>query len=156
IASLHGDLRDLFSTAQLRHETRRPYDTGMDWGAMSRDQRDAAYNNTEAVKNSAELIARRDAESLAFRSAHPRHLDVRYGAKERNRWDLYAADDPGAPCLVFIHGGYWQRNSKEMFAAWMAGVTAHGWSAALPGYTLAPEATLTEIVTEIESALDWL
>jgi acetyl esterase/lipase len=93
---------------------------------------------------------------MAFRGAHPRHLDLRFGPKERNRWDLFPAADPGAPCLVFIHGGYWQRNSKEMFAGWMAGVVAHGWAAALPGYTLAPEASLTEIVTEIEAALDWL
>ena len=29
---------------------------------------------------------------------------------------LFPATDPKAPCLVFIHGGYWQRNSKEQFA----------------------------------------
>ena len=27
----------------------------MNWGTMSRDERDAAYNNTEAVKNRREL-----------------------------------------------------------------------------------------------------
>ena len=31
-----------------------------------------------------------------------------------------------------------------------------GWSAALPGYTLAPAATLTQIVQEIRISLDWL
>jgi arylformamidase len=31
-----------------------------------------------------------------------------------------------------------------------------GWSAALPGYTLAPAATLTQIVGEVRGALDWL
>ncbi len=38
----------------------------------------------------------------------------------------------------------------------MDGVRAHGWTAAVPGYTLAPEATLTEIVAEVHAALDWL
>jgi len=57
---------------------------------------------------------------------------------------------------VFIHGGYWQRNSREQFANLIAGPHARGWSAALPGYTLAPDATLTEIVAEINAALDWL
>ena len=33
---------------------------------------------------------------------------------------------------------------------------ARGWAGALPGYTLAPDATLTEIVAEINAALDWL
>ena len=36
------------------------------------------------------------------------------------------------------------------------GLRTHGWSAALPGYTLAPEKPLGGIVAEIEAALDWL
>jgi acetyl esterase/lipase len=126
------------------------------WGSMSRDERDAAYNNTNAVKNSAELNAAREAASAAFRQAHPQHLDIPYGPRERNKWDLFPAADPDAPCLVFVHGGYWQRNSREMFASLIAGPHAHGWAAALPGYTLAPDASLTEIVAEINAALDWL
>ena len=110
----------------------------MNWGTMSRDQRDAAYNNTDAVKNSAELNAMRLEKSAVFRKAHPEHLDIPYGPRERNKWDLFPAADPNAPCLVFIHGGYWQRNSREMFASLIAGPYAHGWAAALPGYTLAP------------------
>ena len=128
----------------------------MEWGTMSRAERDAAYNNSAAVHDSAELNAAREAASAAFRAAHPGHLDLRYGPKERNTWDLFPASDPNAPCLVFIHGGYWQRNSKDQFSALIAGPYAHGWAAALPGYTLAPDASMTGIVAEINSALDWL
>jgi arylformamidase len=123
---------------------------------MSRAERDAAYNNTAAVADSAALLAAMNAASEAFRSAHAGHLDLRYGARERNLWDLYPAADPTAPCLVFIHGGYWQRNSKDVFANLIAGPYAQGWHAALPGYTLAPDATLAEITAEIHAALDWL
>ncbi|MBS0221346.1 MAG: alpha/beta hydrolase [Proteobacteria bacterium] len=128
----------------------------MDWAAMSRAERDAAYNNTMAVKNSADLNAAREAASVAFRRAHPEHLDLRYGPRERNTWDLFPAADPDAPCIVFIHGGYWQRNAKDQFANLIGGPYARGWAAALPGYTLAPDASLTEIVAEIDAALDWL
>jgi len=128
----------------------------MNWGAMSRVERDAAYNNSAAVKNSTELNAAREAASAAFRAAHPGHLDLRYGPRERNTWDLFPASDPNAPCIVFIHGGYWQRNSKDQFSVLIAGPYARGWAAALPGYTLAPDASLTEIVAEINAALDWL
>ncbi|MBS0540563.1 MAG: alpha/beta hydrolase [Proteobacteria bacterium] len=128
----------------------------MNWGTMSKAERDAAYNNSDAVKNSAQLNEARNAASAAFRKAHPEHLDLPYGKKERNSWDLFPAKDPNAPCLVFIHGGYWQRNSKDMFANLIEGPYARGWAAALPGYTLAPDATLTEIVAEIDAALDWL
>jgi arylformamidase len=128
----------------------------MNWGTMSRAERDAAYNNSMAVKNSADLNAAREAASADFRRAHPGHLDLRYGPRERNSWDLFPAADPKAPCIVFIHGGYWQRNSKDGFANLISGLHARGWAGALPGYTLAPDASLAEIVAEIHAALDWL
>ena len=128
----------------------------MNWGSMSRAERDAAYNNSAAVPDSPALHAARETASAAFRAAHAGHLDLRYGPRERNTWDLFPAADPHAPCLVFIHGGYWQRNSKDQFANLIAGPYAHGWAAALPGYTLAPDASLTEITAEINLALDWL
>jgi arylformamidase len=128
----------------------------MNWGLMSRAERDAAYNNSAAVVDSPVLNAARETASAAFRATHSDHLDLRYGPRERNSWDLFPAADPKAPCLVFIHGGYWQRNSKDQFANLIAGPHAHGWAAALPGYTLGPDATLTEITAEIHTALDWL
>lgn len=126
------------------------------WGAMSRAERAAAYNNSAAVPDSPALNARRIEGSAAFRAAHPGHLDLPYGPRERNKIDLFPASEAGAPCLVFLHGGYWQRNRREEFCCLMEGVRAHGWSAALPGYTLAPEATLTEILAEVFAALDWM
>jgi arylformamidase len=128
----------------------------MNWGAMSRAERDAAYDNSGAVKNSLQLNTARAAASAEFRAAHPGHLDLRYGPRQRNTWDLFPAKDPKAPCIVFIHGGYWQRNSKDQFANLIAGPHAHGWAGALPGYTLGPDATLAEITAEINVALDWL
>ncbi len=126
------------------------------WSSLSQAERDAAYNNSAAVANSPELVERRNAASAVFRKAHPEGLDVPYGPAPRQKWDLFAARDASAPCLVFIHGGYWQRNAREDFACFAEGILAHGWSMALPGYTLAPGASLAAIVGEIRSALDWL
>jgi acetyl esterase/lipase len=126
------------------------------WSSWPRKQRDDAYDNTGMVPDSAAQIAARVALSEAFRAAHAGHLDLPYGAAERERWDLYPGPDPAAPCLVFIHGGYWQRNRREDFAILAEGALAMGWSAALPGYTLAPEASLTRICWQVSRALDWL
>jgi arylformamidase len=128
----------------------------MNWGTLSRAEQSAAYDNINAVANSAALNTARAEASAAFRAAHSGHLDLRYGPRERNTWDLFPASEAGAPCVVFIHGGYWQRNSKDQFANLIVGPHAMGWSAALPGYTLAPDATMTEIAAEIVAALDWL
>jgi arylformamidase len=126
------------------------------WGLLSLAERDAAYNNPAAVADSPVLNTAREVASAVFRSTNGMHLDLRYGLRERNTWDLFPQPDPDAPCIVFIHGGYWQRNSKDQFANLIAGPYARGWAAALPGYTLAPDASLTEIVAEIGAALDWL
>jgi arylformamidase len=126
------------------------------WASLTQDQRDAAYNNNLAVPNSAELIDKRNAASVAYRAAHASALDIAYGDKPRMAFDLYPAAQPTAPCLVFIHGGYWQRNSREVFATYAQGANAAGWSVAMPSYSLAPEASLAEIVAELRQSLDWL
>jgi acetyl esterase/lipase len=126
------------------------------WEMLSRAERDAAYNNSAAVADSARHLARWTAASAARRAGQPGLLDIPYGPGARCKWDLFPAVDRYAPCLVHIHGGYWQRNSREVFACLSEGVAQHGWSAALPGYTLAPQASLTAIVAELRRALDWL
>src|SRR5260370_25791946 len=46
--------------------------------------------------------------------------------------------------------------ARRIFACLSEGPLARGWSAALCGYTLEPEATLTQITNELKSAFDWL
>ena len=131
-------------------------DPRLNWAALSQAERDAAYDNNAAVKNSAALIAERNQASEMLRASRNSFLDVPYGDRERTKIDLYPAVDKTAPCLVFLHGGYWQRNSRDVFAMLVEGVAAHGWSVAIPGYSLAPDVSLTDIVTEISQSLDWL
>jgi acetyl esterase/lipase len=126
------------------------------WASLDQARRNAAYDNVAAVANSAALIEARNAASAKYRAAHPRGLDIPYGPGARMAFDLYPAAEARAPCLVFIHGGYWQRNSRELFATFAEGLAEAGWSVAMPGYTLAPQASLTTIVQEIGAALDWL
>jgi acetyl esterase/lipase len=129
----------------------------MDWMTMSLEARNLAFNNVAHVGPE---FARRKTEgwaaaSQALRAQRPQHLDLPYARGDRTKWDLYPATDPQAPCCVHVHGGYWQRGSKEIFACMAEGVLARGWSAALPGYTLAPDASLTQITRELRAALDW-
>jgi hypothetical protein len=126
------------------------------WDLMTQADRDAAYNNTAAVAEVAALHAARAAASEQVRAAAPFGLDLPYGDRPRNRIDIFPAAESAAPCLIFLHGGYWQMNSKESFACLGQGVRAHGWAAAFPGYTLAPEASLADIAAEVDSMLDWL
>jgi arylformamidase len=131
-----------------------PFDTP-DWRSMSQQDRDLGLNNGVAVSASADMVAVWDKRSAEMRARHSGHLDLRYGPRERNRIDFLKAAD-GAPTLLFIHGGYWQTRAKETFAVFAGGPMAHGSNVALIGYTLAPDATLDEIVAEIHQGLDFL
>jgi arylformamidase len=131
-----------------------PFDAP-DWRAMSQQDRDLGLNNGVAVAGSADIVAGWERRSTEIRARYSGHLDLRYGPRERNRIDFLKAVEHG-PTLVFIHGGYWQQRAKETFALFAAGPMAHGINVALIGYTLAPDATLDEIVAEIHRALDFL
>ena len=125
------------------------------WRGWDRATRSAAYNNNAAVPEGSAMVAGCASDSAALRAARPAGLDQAYGPTPRQAWDLFPASRADAPCLVFIHGGYWQKNAREGFSCMAEGALARGWSAALPGHTLAPEASLTGIVQELRRALDW-
>jgi arylformamidase len=131
-----------------------PFDAP-DWRALSQRDRDLGLNNGVAVTESADIVAGWERRSLELRARYSGHLDLRYGPRERNRIDFLKAADK-APTLVFIHGGYWQTRAKEVFTVMAEGPMAHGINVALIGYTLAPEATLDEIVAEIHAGIDFL
>lgn len=124
-----------------------------DWARLGQAERDAAYDTVAAVPDGAARLQALRLASAAVRAAAPAGLDRAYGPGERERVDLFPAH-PRAPCLVFLHGGFWQSGSREDVCAVADGVRARGWAAAVPGYTLAPEALLTRIVEQVHEALD--
>jgi arylformamidase len=131
-----------------------PFDAP-DWRALSQQDLDLGLNNGVAVAGSGEMVNGWDRQSAEMRARHSGHLDLRYGPRERNRIDFLKAAE-NAPTLVFIHGGYWQMRAKEAFTLFAAGPMAHGINVALIGYTLAPDATLEEIVAEVHAGIGYL
>ena len=127
----------------------------LDWRTISRQELDLGLNNGVAVAGSADIVAGWERRSAELRARYSDHLDLRYGRRVRNRIDFIKVAEK-APTLVFIHGGYWQHRAKEIFALFGEGPMAHGINVALFGYTLAPDATLDEIVAEIHGGLDFL
>ena len=72
--------------------------------------------------------------------------------------DLYRPHDTSdsVGCLVFIHGGFWQRGSKMWSGFPARGLADNNWALVAVGYTLAPEASLAQIVDETALALSTL
>lgn len=61
--------------------------------------------------------------------------------------------EPGAPLLVFVHGGYWQALGAESSTYLAPGALAMGWSYAALEYTIAPAADLETMVDECRRGL---
>ncbi|HEY0219914.1 MAG TPA: alpha/beta hydrolase [Afipia sp.] len=124
---------------------------GMDRAAL-----DAAYNNGLAVTDNPAWQDSWRARSAIARAAQGVKLDIPYGAQERTKLDYFPSGHASAPLLVFIHGGYWIRNSRDMFSFLATGPNAHGIDFVSVGYTLAPQASLSQIFAEIEASLTYL
>ena len=123
-----------------------------EFASWPQHKRDAAYDNTAAVATSARQLNALEAAGRQLAAGAACQLDLCHGPAERQRFDFFVGR-PGAPTLVFVHGGYWQMRHKNTFRAVVAGALEHGLSAALIGYTLAPQARLTGIVREVRDAL---
>ena len=124
---------------------------GMDRAAL-----DAAYNNRAAVRDYPAISAQRQKRSAEVRAVRPFRADLAYGPGARERLDFFPAVAAGAPMLAFIHGGYWQSNDKDASSFLVEGPLARGFAVALIEYTLAPDASIDQIVAEVRRATDWL
>jgi arylformamidase len=125
---------------------------------MDRPALDAAYNNTAAVGEARRdrYVAGWSSRSDAFRKTWGGRIDLRYGAGDRERLDVFACGRPAAPTVVYIHGGYWQFNDKEPYAFLGESLLPAGFNLALVEYTLAPAARMDRIVAEIGRAVAWV
>ena len=119
------------------------------------------YNNGLAVPNWADtLLPRWQSESLRVRDESSGVRDAVYGSSERSRLDVFTPKgtppEKGWPTLIFIHGGYWQRLSKNDWSVIAAPFVANGMAAVIVGYTLCPQTTIRGIAGEVEAAISYV
>jgi len=97
---------------------------------------------------------RRIARSALFRRRVPVHCDLAYGTHERQKLDVFLPPGNGPwPLMVFIHGGYWRRGSKNEWAALAEGWVERGVAVATIGYRLLPEVRLPDVIADVCDAL---
>jgi arylformamidase len=116
---------------------------------------DREYNTREGVSGLDALFAdwaQRNADAQASLSGQ---RNLAYGAGPREVLDLYPGR-PGAPLLVFIHGGFWHSRTKEEFLFVAPPFVERGISVAMIEYALAPAVSLSTIADQIRRALRFL
>jgi len=114
------------------------------------------YNLREAFPDYADYFAEWSTRSAAARARLNCTTGIPYGAASRQKLDIFRAEQRDAPVMMFVHGGYWRSMDRSDFSFLAEPLVARGIALAIPSYSLCPEATLDEIVAEIQAALSWL
>ncbi len=140
----------------------------MDWKQLSLADREREYSPSSCLPDGdyrpfVERYRTASNEAWAYLETVPNVTTtvVAYGEADTQTIDVAVRRDPaspnsggaGVPLVVFIHGGYWQELSKmeSRFAA--RDCIEQGWAFAAVDYTLAPAATLDEIVAECRAGV---
>lgn len=119
---------------------------------------DDAYANAAHIARGEEFPPKWAAEAMVFRrdlqAAGRAQLDIPYGSGDRHRLDLFHPDtDTRRGLVVFIHGGFWRSFDKSSWSHLAVGPLAHGFSVAMPSYTLCPDTRIANITEEIGTAI---
>jgi arylformamidase len=102
-------------------------------------------------------IPRWEALSKAFRERTKGQTDLPYGSGARERLDFFPTKSPkNAPTLLFVHGGYWQRGDKSVYSFLAEPFLSAGISFAAISYDFCPGSRISEIASQVASAVCWL
>ena len=135
--------------------------TAAAWRALDVASLERAYSPSSCIGGNYYPYVQAYAERSAQARATLPWQTHRYGTAPAQRLDLFLppAAATGArppPLLVFIHGGYWQELGKDDSAFAAVDCVQQGIAHAVIDYTLAPQATLPQIVAECRLAVRWL
>jgi len=89
----------------------------------------------------------------ALQSSGRATLDISYGERARNRFDLFAPEGRAKGLVVFVHGGFWKALDKTFWSHLARGSVESGYAVAMPSYTLCPAVRISEITREIAAAV---
>ncbi|WP_030173917.1 alpha/beta hydrolase [Spirillospora albida] len=123
------------------------------------EELDAAYNVRR--KAGPELfdrhLARYGEESRRAVQGLPAVTGLVYDEVGGERLDVWGVREGALrPAFVYLHGGYWIALSRHVSAFMARSLWEQGVATIVPDYTLAPEATLGEIVRQVRACVAWV
>ncbi|MGU3575178.1 alpha/beta hydrolase [Brucellaceae bacterium C25G] len=119
---------------------------------MQRDWNDE-FANSPYIQGSEHLPALWAKNAADYREVTQMQVDIAYGNGARNYLDLIFPDGESKGLVVFVHGGFWIQCAKSDWTDLAEGARSNGWTVAMPGYTLAPDAKISDMVNEIAAAI---
>jgi arylformamidase len=122
----------------------------------TQEELDAQYNVSENVEDATEYAEFYTEKSREVRSDLDCRLNVSFGPTVAERLDIFPADRPNAPILLFVHGGYWHSRTSEEFDFVARGPVSAGVTTVVMNYALCPAVSIDEIVRQTRAAVVWL
>jgi arylformamidase len=126
---------------------------------LTDEELDVAYNvRRKAGHDLLERhLARYREESARAAEGLPGHRGIVFDEVSGERLDVWGVNEQGLrPVFVFFHGGYWFALSKEESSFMARALHEQGIATVVPDYTLAPKATLEEIVRQARASIAWI
>jgi len=117
---------------------------------------DRMYNNRALVPEHAMHFARWAEASEDAREAHLCQTDIAYGNGPMEKLDVFPSNQPGAPVVVFIHGGWWRALDKSQHSFIAPAFKNLGGCVFVPNYALCPVVTVPDITLQMVKALAWV
>ena len=122
---------------------------------------DRMYNNRALVPDFADHFAQWQHRSAQARERLAVQRDLRYGEGPGETLDVFPAERPGAPVVVFIHGGYWRSLDKDDHSFVAPALRDQGACVVVVNYALCPgtpaqPVTIPDIALQMARALAWV
>lgn len=117
---------------------------------------DRQFNPRMFAEDPDSVPARRAALADAVRARRPHVLGLAYGEREREFIDVFPADNPDAPVLVYFHGGYWRTGSARENNYIAAPFVDDGACIAVVNYDLCPTVPIGTVVAQARTAIGWV
>ncbi len=122
----------------------------------SEDQSEDQYNLVKVFPHYPTLREAWLMDSAELRKRDGVKVDLAYGDQPLQNLDYYPAGGLAQPLLIFVHGGYWQRGDKGDVGFIGKPYLDAGINVASINYSLAPDAPIEDMVTEVRQAISWL
>ncbi|MCP4874554.1 MAG: alpha/beta hydrolase [Gammaproteobacteria bacterium] len=119
---------------------------------------DTAYSNGAYIEAAESYPAKWAQTAFEYRQMMSgkklAECDIAYADGERQRLDLFLAEQQSAGLVIFIHGGYWRAFDKSSWSHLASGANRRGWAVALPSYDLVPTVAIRDITEQIGEAIN--
>lgn len=121
----------------------------------NQDALDRAYDVESSVPDFMAYANEYVRQSATARRSLQVHENVPYGPTLAEHADIFPARRPGAPVLIFVHGGYWRMLTAKEFSFVALGFAPHEVTVVVPTYALCPHVSISEIVRQMRALVAW-